>query len=188
MSDSVLMKLPEELKIIIPYITSLRNEIAILLKSNENEFEHIVIKTQREFSKYALLVGLALKDSNIKQLIQFYSSFSSQFKDKLSGKNTIALPINNANEIIADYFRLSSDAKINIFAEYPEAFATYLDVAFYCTVLIQAIENKNANQNIVSKLIKRCQENTWKLEGYVSTIEIETDPEQRAILERVQGQ
>jgi hypothetical protein len=44
-----------------------------------------------------------------------------------------------------------------------------------------SIKNRN-------RLVEKCQLHTKELEGYVETIEIETDPQQREILNRVKSQ
>ena len=192
----MLEKLPLELRIIVPYVNSLRNTITHLLESNEDEFEDRYIQTKMEFLKSMVQVGLAIKDHKdfAKQLGEVYSSFSSKLEDRLSeekrlGNHTV-LAIINANEILLDFFNLALNPNIDISVpEYAPAFDPYLDLMVCLSTLVHAIENRReaGYERNLPKLTQRCQGNTWKLESYVETIEIESDPEQKAILERVKG-
>lgn len=194
--SDILEKLPKELAIIVSYVISLRNTITQLLESNEEEFEGRFTQTKMELLKYLVQADLAIKDHKdvIEQLSEIYSATSTQLEDKLSEEgwlgNPVVVAIANANEIILDFFKLALDPNINISVlEYAPAFESYLDLSVCFTALVQATENKNSDrERNLRKLTQRCQESTWKLESYVETIEIETDPEQRVILERVKGQ
>jgi len=192
----MLEKLPPELRIITPYVNSLRNTITNLLGSNEDDFEDKYTQTKMEFLKGMVQVGLAIKDRKdfAKQLGEAYSSFYSQLEDRLSQEKRLGDPtvlaIINANEILLDFFNLALNPNVNISVpEYAPAFDPYLDLTVCLSTLVQAIENRReaGYERNLTKLTQRCQENTWKLESYVETIEIETDPEQKAILERVKG-
>jgi hypothetical protein len=185
MSYSNMQKLPKELAIIIPYATRLRNTITTLLDSNEGEFENIFNEITAEFLKYSVLVTSTLKDKQIEQIVAIYSSSLSQLKE-LAHDDPVVLVLMNANDMILDFFSLAFDP--NILPQYADAFEPYLDLLVCCTVLLQVIENRNIDQRNVEKLTQRCRENICKLEGYIDTIEIESDPEQRAILEHVKSQ
>ena len=183
MSDSNMRKLPKELAIIISYAT-----IRDLLNSSEGEYENIFNETKMQFLKYSALVGMTLKDKDIKRLVNIYSSSLSQLEELAQRGDPVILALTNANDMIADFSRLIFPSIETFLPQYTDAFEPYLDLLVSCTVLLQVNENKNTNQRNISKLTQRCQENIWKLEGYIDTIEIETDPKQRAILERITGQ
>jgi hypothetical protein len=179
MSDSDMQKLPKELTIIIPYVTRLRETITSLLDSKAN-FEDVFNEVREQFLKYIVLVASTLKEKEIERMMAIYTS-SLELKEH---DNPVVLALKNANDIILEVYSLAFDP---ILPQYADVFEPYIDLLVCCTILLQ-IEDRNTNQGYVEKLIERCQENIRKLEGWISTIEIETDPEQRAILERVKSQ
>lgn len=189
--SDMLEKLPG-LRVIVPYLNSLSNTITNLLGSNENEkeFEERYTQTKIEFLKYMVQTGLAVQHHKdfAKDLREVYSSFSTQLGDRLSQERrldkTTVLAIINANEILLDFFNLALNPNIDMSVpKYTPAIDPYLNLIVCVSTLVQA----TGYERNLTKLTDRCRENTWKLESYVETIEIESDPEQRAILDRVKG-
>jgi hypothetical protein len=141
-----------------------------------------------------------------KQLLESTTTSSTNNDSDDSIDNSIIMSILNAIDIIPNYVRLAIDPRISVSVTKPEyypASVAYINIWVCIFALIAAIARKRARnsdptlalsqqqeneENWKTKLlIQKCQENTWKLESYIETIEIETDSEQRAILERIKS-
>lgn len=190
-------KLPKELELIINYINSLDDTITKLLESDEQDFEHRLKQTETDFLACMVQIASAIASSKdpskvIIQLNEIYFSALAQIENEISQEkslgNPAAIAVLNSTEIIRDYFNLFFNENIEIYLpEYNPAFRAYVILAVCISSLMKIIKNKNRNYKNSSKLIKKCQDNIWTLESYVETIEIENDPEQRQILERVKS-
>jgi hypothetical protein len=196
-SDTPLDNLPEEIRAMIPYIKSLQDTITTLLDSDERDFEYRFTQTKMEFLSRMAQLGLIIGVRNdgvdiIKLLNETYSSVLSQIDDEISQQKSLGEPaavaIAYAIEIIRDYFNLVYNTDIDIYIpEYNPAFDSYLDLSVCVSALVRANEDGKYKKHL-DRLTRRCQEYAWQLESYVETIEIETDPEQKSILDRVKGQ
>jgi hypothetical protein len=191
-------KIPKELEIIIPYINSLENTIIKLLESSVMDFEYKFQQTEIDFfSSMAQIASAIVLHKNpqqlVKQLNEIYFSALAQIEDEISQEKVrgspAAIAVIDATERIRDYFSLIFDTTINTYLpEYKPAFDAYVKLSVCICSLMKIIKykNKRYTKNI-AKLIQKCQDYTWKLESYVETIEIETDPEQSKILENIKA-
>jgi hypothetical protein len=190
-------KLPQELELIISHINSLDIEITKLLETNEDNFEDKLRQTEKSFSscmaQIASAIALSKNPSNlIRQLSEIYSSGLIQIQEdislEISQENTAAITLNNSLDIIRDYFTLIFNGNTKLYLpEYNPAFDAYVALSVCISSLMKIIKNKNKYTKNLSKLLQKCQDYAWKLESYVETIEIEIDPEQAKILERIKA-
>lgn len=92
-------------------------------------------------------------------------------------RNYLALILSKLDVIIRDKYKESL------------AFQNLVNLAL-CIGILDEIrkEDSMTNKLIVDKLIQKCKEEALQLESFVETMEIETDPEQMAIFERVKAE
>jgi hypothetical protein len=165
----------EERTPILRYIIPLHRVISDLLESNDNEFEYNFERTKTQFLIFSNLVIMTLGENHCITLMKKHLEFSLQQRRPQSN-NPVVQALFNANEIILDFFKHVSDTEYKEFLpEYPDAFVPLLNPIIYCTVLMFIAENKSKSRNI-SRIVQGCEGILGTLEGWVSTIEIETGP------------
>ncbi|MGC2574981.1 MAG: hypothetical protein WA364_26000 [Candidatus Nitrosopolaris sp.] len=184
MYKSEIDKLPKRERTIIQrYITPLHVAISDLLNSDDTEFQYNFERTKTRLLLFSSLVAMTLEES---QFVALMKKFSSRYRR--SKPNTpVERVLYNANEIIVDFLRLAfeiSGKNKEFLPDYAEAFVPAISLIVHSTVLAYAIEKKSQSRNI-PRIVEECKTTARILEGWVDTIEIETDSEQRAILERV---
>lgn len=180
----------EDRVIILRYITPLYEAISNLLECDDNEFEYNFERAKTQLLVFSVLVVMTLGEDHFMTLTKKHLELSSQQRRIPQVKQvgtSVVQPWINANEIIVDFLRLTFDTEYREFLpEYADAFVPLLNLIVYCNILLYIVENKSKSESRnISRIIRECEDTAGALEGWVDTIEIETDPEQRAILERV---
>jgi hypothetical protein len=183
---SEINKLDEEYRVVIlRYITPLYDAISDLLECDDNEFEYNFERARTQLLVFSALVVMTLGEDHFMTMMKKHLELSSQQHQIPQAGTFVVKTLLNANEIIVDFLKLTFDIEYREFLpEYADAFMPLLNLIVYCTILLYIVENKSESRNI-SRIIQECEDTAGTLEGWVDTIEIETDPEQRAILERV---
>lgn len=185
MSKSEIDKLSEEERaVILRYITPLHEAISDLLESDGYNFEYNFERTKTQFLMFSSLIVMTLKEDHFITLMRKHFKFSSQRRPPQT-ETPVIQALYNANDVIVDFLRLAFDTQYREFLpEYADALLPLLNLIIYCAVLMYVIENKSESRNLL-RVVQECNDTAGVVEGWVDTIEIETDPEQRAILERV---
>ena len=191
-------KLPEEVrKMLLQSVERMNNTISsLLLKSTEDSFAQNYEQAKREFLKnvISIIFYFIAKPNDIKELLEIYFKASSDYENKIADKRpAIYATIINAIEIMRNYLVLIlSKPDIIIRDEYKEspAFHNLANLALCIGILdeVSRKEDRETNKLIVNKLVQKCEEEASQLESFVETMEIETDPEQMEIFERVAAQ
>ena len=188
MPKSEIEALPEELrKLFLAYIAPLYDAISDLLHSrNDDEFEHNFDKVTSKFLLYSIQTELTLDEDHVNQLAKTYLEYSSH---AATAQTPLAQALNDANEIIANFIRLMIEPNYRDYVpKHHDVFIPYIRLLVYATILIYILNESSETDiqpSVVKKIIRKCQETTWNVEGYVDTIEIDADPEASAALERI---
>jgi hypothetical protein len=187
-SKSEIEELPERLReILLKYITPLYKSISVLLRStNEDEFERNLKAVTSDFLEYSALMGLALSEEHRMFVLRYYLKHSQGAA--AADKTLLAQTIADANEIIANFIWLTTEPKyLDLIPQHPGVYSPFLKLLVYNTILtyISDIPEKEVEPSMAKKIIRKTQETTWTVEGYVDTIEILADPEASAALERI---
>jgi hypothetical protein len=197
-NTELLDKLPEEIRtMIMAYTNGLDEKISLLLISDE-DFENRYMQTIMDFVYCMAQIGHFIADRKdaqniMKQLNEIFpsalSKIENKFKEKPFDNAGVSTAVVNAIEIISNYSDITINQAIAYKPEYFPAFEAYINLSICLAALDKIVKNTDNDiyQKNSTKLIRRCQHYTKKLESYVETIEIESDPEQRVILERVKG-
>jgi hypothetical protein len=193
MSKSEIEGLPksEELsKVLLEYITPLYKSISVLLRSadeDEDEFERNFKNVTFEFYRYSTSILMALTEEHIAILVNYWTHFSRA--GNVPAQTPISQALADASEIIANFIWLTVEPNYrNLVQKHPGVFIPYSNLLVYSAILIYILHNHSTNDvkpSMVEKIIRKTQETTSTVEGYVDTIEILADPEASAALERI---
>ncbi len=99
--------------------------------------------------------------------------------------------MNHALEVTAKVTRLMLEPDYqDHLLKHPDDWELYKELGVYATILnfiLQSETNINTDieQSMVEKIVQKCQETTRNVEGFLSTIKIDTSPEIDAALEHL---
>jgi len=195
----ILDKLPEDLRLtFMQYSELFRNEgIIPLLESSQADFTIRFEQAAKHLLEYMVQIG-SIIDSKYKDdpdilnnLLQFDLIGLSAIEKELSAASNEKLEISltNAIEVIKDYLVLGADPNTQneiVKPEYAQAFSAIITMIVSICALTMAITSNTSSYMQKTDLFAQALNHySRELEDYVETIEIETDPEQKARLERI---
>lgn len=185
MSKSEIEELPEELqRILLKYIDPLYKSISTLLHSPE-DFDRRLKDVTSEYLNYTTLTLMALTEGEVALLINYLTTGEKRRPTASVSSQEEALT--DAIDIIANFIWLTVEPSYRDYvSKYQDVFIPYRNLLVYTAVLGYIVNNPGEiESSIITKVTDKTKEITGTVEGYVDTIEIEADPEQRAILERI---
>jgi hypothetical protein len=187
---------------LLAYIAPLNKAIAVLLQSqtrgdDEEEFERNFKDVMFEYLEYYKSVLLVIREEHLGLLLK--KSFSStgvdlatqsevraqgQTQTEAEAQTPLEQTLNHATRVIANSTRLMLEPDYQAhLLNHPGVLERYKELMAYVTILSYIINNKkertetDIEQSMVEKIIRKCQEAAWNVEGYVDTIEIDADPD-----------